>query len=64
MTKDYGLTIDIQVDGGVTLENVLEIMEAGANVLVAGTSVFRGDIEKNVEEFLNIFESNHKENEK
>lgn len=64
MTKDYGLTIDIEVDGGVTLENVLEIMEAGANVLVAGTSVFRGDIEKNVEEFLNIFESNHKENEK
>ena len=64
MTKDYGLTIDIQVDGGVTLENVLEIMEAGANVLVAGTSVFRGDIEKNVEGFLNIFESNHRENEK
>lgn len=64
MTKDYGLTIDIEVDGGVTLENVLEIMEAGANVLVAGTSVFRGDIEKNVEGFLNIFESNHRENEK
>lgn len=64
MTKDYGLTIDIQVDGGVTLENVLEIMEAGANVLVAGTSVFRGDIEKNVEGFLNIFESNHRKNEK
>lgn len=64
MTKDYGLTIDIQVDGGVTLENVSEIMEAGANVLVAGTSVFRGDIEKNVEGFLTIFESNHKEKEK
>ncbi len=58
MTKENGVSIDIEVDGGVTLENVSEIMEAGANVLVAGTSVFRGDIEKNVEAFLNVFKSN------
>jgi ribulose-phosphate 3-epimerase len=59
MAKDFNVTIDIEVDGGVTLENVSEIMEAGANVLVAGTSVFRGDIEKNVAGFLDVFQSNH-----
>lgn len=59
MAKDLGVTIDIEVDGGITLENVSEIMEAGANVLVAGTSVFRGDIEKNVDGFLKVFGSNH-----
>ena len=56
MIKSRGLTIDIEVDGGVTMDNVSEIMEAGANVLVAGTSVFRGDIEQNVKGFLSVFE--------
>ena len=59
MAENYNVTIDIEVDGGVTLENVSEIMEAGANVLVAGTSVFRGDIEKNVKDFLHIFHAAH-----
>lgn len=56
MIKSRGLTIDIEVDGGVTMDNVSEIMEAGANVLVAGTSVFRGDITQNVKGFLSVFE--------
>lgn len=52
---DAGLNIDIEVDGGVTCANVTKIMEAGANVFVAGTSVFKGDISENVTAFKEIF---------
>ncbi|MBQ7323946.1 MAG: ribulose-phosphate 3-epimerase [Clostridia bacterium] len=38
-----GQDIDLQVDGGVTLENVTEIKEAGANVIVAGNTVFKAE---------------------
>lgn len=50
------LNTDIQVDGGVNLENVSEIAAAGANIIVAGTAVFRGDVTQNVEEFHKIFQ--------
>ena len=43
MTPD----IDIEVDGGVNKDNVAELVKAGANVLVAGTAVFGGDIAEN-----------------
>lgn len=42
---------DIQVDGGITLSNVKLVAEAGAEVFVAGTAVFRGDILQNVKAF-------------
>lgn len=42
------LKTDIQVDGGVCFENVQKILDAGANVLVAGSSVFKGNIEENI----------------
>lgn len=45
---------DIEVDGGVTADNAWEFLDAGANVLAAGTSVFKGDAGKNTREFLNI----------
>lgn len=47
-----GLHTDIQVDGGINLDNVEKVMEAGANVIVAGSAVFGGDIEQNVRRFL------------
>lgn len=47
--------VDVQVDGGIGLSNVRKIIEAGANVLVAGSSVFKGDAASNVKEFLNVF---------
>ncbi|MBK9033367.1 MAG: ribulose-phosphate 3-epimerase [Myxococcales bacterium] len=37
---DRGLDVDIEVDGGVKLDNVAAITAAGANVLVAGSAVF------------------------
>ena len=45
---------DIEVDGGVNLENVETLLAAGANIIVAGNAVFSGDIEENVKGFLNI----------
>lgn len=47
--------IDIQVDGGINPENAVKMIEAGANNFVAGTSVFRGDMDKNVALFKEVF---------
>lgn len=52
MLTKAGRDIDIEVDGGVSLNNLPEILDAGANVLVAGSSVFRGDAAENVHAFL------------
>lgn len=52
MIDRKGLKTDIEVDGGITLENVGKIMDAGANIIVAGSAVFNGDIEENVSRFL------------
>lgn len=49
--------IDIEVDGGIAVSNVKQVLEAGANVIVAGTAVFHGDIGKNISSFKNIFKS-------
>lgn len=46
--EQRGLHTDIQVDGGITGDNVHVVLEAGANVIVAGSAVFGGDIEENV----------------
>lgn len=41
MIDEMGLTVLIEIDGGVTLANAKEITEAGADVLVAGNAVFK-----------------------
>ncbi len=41
MIEKRRLKTDIEVDGGVTLENVEQLMDAGANIIVAGSAVFR-----------------------
>lgn len=52
MMDERGLETDIEVDGGVSLANVSSVLEAGANVMVAGSAVFRGDAAENVKAFL------------
>lgn len=56
MIDEKGLNIDIEVDGGVTPENVHAVLEAGANVIVAGSAVFGSDISAQVEKFHKVFE--------
>lgn len=57
LDKEGYKTIDIEVDGGITAENAERIIKAGANILVAGTSVFRGDINQNVNTFKGVFQN-------
>lgn len=54
MIEKQGLKTDIEVDGGINLENVTELMDAGANIIVAGSAIFSGDIAENVKCFLDI----------
>ena len=44
--------VKLEIDGGVTLDNLEMNLAAGANVIVTGSAVFQGDIEANVAEFL------------
>lgn len=50
--KRRGLSTDIEVDGGVKIDNVDQFLAAGANVIVSGSGIFKGDLAGNVEAFL------------
>ena len=52
MIKDRGLETLIEVDGGVKASNIRRISECGADVFVAGSAVFGGNIRNNVQELL------------
>ena len=50
--KAKGLNIDIEIDGGINFENCSLAKEAGANILVSGSTIFKqnnGDLKKNIE---------------
>ncbi len=53
--EERGLVKDIQVDGGITADNVHVALEAGANVIVAGSAVFKGDIGDNIRKMQKAF---------
>lgn len=54
MMEARGLEIDIEVDGGIKLNNVKTVLDAGANIIVAGSAVYGGDVQKNVADFMKI----------
>ncbi len=54
MLNERGLNTDIEVDGGIKKDNLQMVLDAGANVIVAGSAIFKGDIEQNVKDFLEI----------
>lgn len=57
MIEEQELNVDIQVDGGIYLTNVREVLDAGANIIVAGSAVFKGDPAQNTKEFMEILKS-------
>lgn len=57
MATAKGLETDIEVDGGIDAGNVHLALGAGANVIVAGSAVFKNDVTENVKTFLKKMES-------
>ena len=54
MLEERGLEKDLEVDGGIYHSNAAEVLDAGANVIVSGSGVYKGEIRKNVAEFMEI----------
>ena len=47
--------VEIEVDGGITVENVRTVLDAGADIIVSGSGIYKGDVTQNVTNFLEIF---------
>ena len=60
LLNEKGLDTNIQVDGGITRDNVKTVLDAGANVIVMGSSVFSGDITDNAKYFTKLFKDYEK----
>ncbi len=58
LIEEAGVDPDIEIDGGVNLNNAKALLDSGANILVAGSAVFSDDdeIEDNVRAFLELME--------
>ena len=63
LLQERGREADLEVDGGIYLHNVREVLDAGANVIVSGSSVFRGDISENISQYMEIFKEYRKSRE-
>ena len=54
LLNEKGLKTDIEIDGGINIENLPSALEAGANIIVAGSAIFNGDSAANVKKFKEI----------
>ena len=54
LVRRTGKNIDIEVDGGITADNLADVLSAGANVIVAGSSIFNGNAKEAVRRFDEI----------
>ena len=57
MLKERGFETDIQVDGGIYASNIKDALDAGANVIVAGSAVFKGNPGENTKELMEILKN-------
>lgn len=53
---ERGLDVNLEIDGGVNIDNLQMNLDAGANVIVAGSAVFKGDIAEKTKAFLEIMQ--------
>lgn len=57
--REFGFDFNIQVDGGITIDNIEMVVKAGAREIVIGSSIFKNEeIEKNVNDFSNKLQLN------
>ncbi|MBQ9123621.1 MAG: ribulose-phosphate 3-epimerase [Lachnospiraceae bacterium] len=56
MVQSSGRDIHIQVDGGIHIGNLEMVLEAGANVIVAGSAIYKGDVAANVATFKSLMQ--------
>lgn len=54
--QDMGCNPCLELDGGITLKNAFECALSGADILVAGSSIFNGDIQHNIKQFKAVLE--------
>ena len=54
LLEEKGLKTDIEIDGGINIDNLPSVLEAGANIIVAGSAIFNGDAAANVRKFKEI----------
>ena len=52
LCNKLGAKIDIEVDGGINIDTIDAALDAGANIIVAGSAVFKGDVKANAEALL------------
>ena len=57
MLNERGLETDIQVDGGIYASNIKDALDAGANVIVARSAVFKGNPGENTKELMEILKN-------
>jgi len=50
--EEKNIKIDIEIDGGINVDTIDAALEAGANIIVAGSAVFKGDVKANVDALL------------
>ncbi|ADY73550.1 ribulose-phosphate 3-epimerase [Desulfurobacterium thermolithotrophum DSM 11699] len=55
--EEKGLEVKIEVDGGIKIDNVQRVLQAGASIVVAGSAVFNGNIKENVKKFKEKFKN-------
>ncbi len=56
LLTEAGLHADIEIDGGINKDNIKDAVRAGANVIVAGSTIFCGNAEENTRMFLKLME--------
>ena len=52
MLDERNLSTDLEVDGGINVDNVSVVLDAGVNVVVAGSAIFGGNIEEKTKAFM------------
>lgn len=56
LIDEEGLDVDIQVDGGINDQTLTTVLDAGANLVVAGSYVFKGDLEENAKSVRKVLD--------